>query len=91
MIEPKDLGLGYREALHGVQSGVAYAISDGRKEGDPKHLRVGVNSAMIDSAALAWLLVKKGVFTGEEYFEAVRLFANNELASYEEKFGVSFR
>jgi len=91
MIEPKDLGLGYLEAMHGVQSGVAYDIANGGQNTTPKHLRVGINSAMVDTAAMAWLLVKKGIIKPEEYAEAVRLFANNELAAYEEQFGVSFR
>jgi hypothetical protein len=36
-----------------------------------KHLRVGVNSAMSDAGALTALLIKKGVFTEDEYRAAV--------------------
>mgnify|MGYP001109260242 CR=1 FL=1 len=82
---PTDLGLSYEAAMHGMQSAVAFEMNlPGRRSAtEPKHLRVGVNSAMIDSATLARLLIAKGLFTAEEYAEALRLEANNELARYE--------
>lgn len=60
----------YRKAMHGMQSGVATVMNFDIHEGEPKHLRVGVNSAMVDSAALAALLIEKGVFSQDE-FEAM--------------------
>lgn len=36
-------------------------------ECEPKHLRVGINTAMVDSAALARILIAKGLFTWDEY------------------------
>lgn len=79
--------LDYTGAMHGVQSGVAMEM-----ELEPstvatvatKHLRVGVNSAMVNDAALVRLLVKKGLITHEEYAEEVRLEANRELDRYED-------
>lgn len=34
-----------------------------------KHLRVGLNCAMVEHATITQLLVKKGVVTEEEYFD----------------------
>ena len=63
----------YERAAHAMQSGVAIEMSHlgTSKETEAKHLRVGVNSAMVDSAALAGLLISKGIFTMEEYAKAV--------------------
>jgi len=81
----KDLGLTYEQALHGVQTGVMHEMHSPARQSatEPKHLRVGINAAMSDHAALAFLLVEKGIFTKEEYFESLRLAMNNELARYE--------
>ncbi len=56
----------YIDLLHAVQSGIAAMMNYGN-ETDPKHLRVGVNSAMINDAALVELLIVKGIITREEY------------------------
>jgi hypothetical protein len=40
---------------------------------------------MVDSAAVARLLVEKGVFTAAEYAEAVRVEMNRELDRYEDR------
>lgn len=86
-----DLGLTYTQALHGMQSGVAYEHSKGSTDGSSKHLRVGVNSAFISACGLAQLLIEKNIITIEEYEEAQRLAANDELHIYEERNGVTFR
>lgn len=85
-----DLGLTYLEALHAVQTGVKYeiAISDFPSRDDttphsPKHLRTGVNMAMVEISALVWLLIEKGIITESEYLEALRLATNQEVATYE--------
>lgn len=77
--------LPYHEAMHGVQTGVEIEMNSGSKATHPKHLRVGVDSAMVNDAALARLLVKKGLFTWEEYREEIRLEANRELDRYEDR------
>lgn len=91
-----DLRLRYEAALHAMQSGVAMQMHhDGGPEGNgetsPKHLRVGVNSAMIDGAALARLLIEKGVITEIEYYEQLVVLAEEEQRRYEailsERFG----
>lgn len=76
----------YRTAMHGMQSGVAMEMEVSQDSGTtPKHLRVGVNSALVDSSALASLLMKKGLFTEEEYLEALALGAEKERDEYQRK------
>lgn len=85
--DDEDLGLTYEQALHAMQTGVGFEIETNAYgnmgASTPKHLRAGVNSAMINDAALVRLLVKKGLFTEEEYMEEVRLEANREVLRYE--------
>lgn len=84
----------YEAAMHGVQTGVAFEMGMAPNGGgtSPKHLRVGVNSTMVTDRALAELLIAKGVFSEEEYIEAVANAAEQELARYEALYpGVSFR
>ena len=76
----------YNRLVHAMQSGVAMDISHCGEKGagaDPKHLRVGVNVAMVESAALAKLLMDKGVFTPEEYNKALIEAHRQEVARYE--------
>lgn len=87
-----DLGLSYQEAMHGVQSAVAMEMLRGTsRDTEPKHLRVGINASMVEFGALTNLLINKGIVTEEEFFEELRLAANNELHLYEKKHGISFR
>lgn len=74
-------------ASHSMQAGVAACleIPELSKQGEPKHLRVGVNNAMVDNAALVKLLVDKGLITDVEYFEAIADAMEREKASYEER------
>ena len=55
------------------------------KATDPKHLRVGVNSAMCDHAALVRVLIAKGILTEDEYLEAVADEMEREQKRYEER------
>lgn len=57
----------YNSAAHAMQTGVAYSIGLDGSEREPKHMRVGINSAMVNSHAVAELLIRKGVFTKDEY------------------------
>ena len=83
----------YEAALHAMQSGVAMTrqqdidagIPEDRRETGPKHLRVGVNSAMSDQGALVRLLIAKGVFTEEEYAKEVVEGMEREAESYATK------
>jgi hypothetical protein len=89
---PRDLGLTWEEAAHGVQSATAHEQNLGSSSGTPKYLRTGVNMAMADHGALVRLLIAKGFITEEEYLEAVRLGANEELARHQDLHpGITFR
>ena len=74
----------YTAALHAMQTGVMYQMEPGGNpnETTPKHLRVGVNAALIDSGALAKLLIDKGIFTLDEYQAALADMAERDVASY---------
>ena len=87
----RDLGLTWEEAAHGVQTAVAYEMGMGGKATDPKHLRTGINAAMVDHAALAYLLIEKGIINEVEYKEAIRKAMNHEVARYEAMHGMVFR
>ena len=90
--QPKDLGLSYEEAARGIQSAVAHEIGLGRKVITPKHMRTSIELSRADQGGLALLLIAKGVFTAEEYAQAMRLAANTELAMREaEHPGIPFR
>lgn len=73
----------YAAAVHGIQTAILFEME---KAGElqagttHKHLRVGVNSAMINDHAVATLLIAKGVFTQEEYDVQVMESAELELA-----------
>lgn len=65
-----------------MQSGVAMKMNYDGAETEPKHLRVGVNSAMSDIGGLSGLLISKGVFTLEEYTKAIADSMEREAAEY---------
>jgi hypothetical protein len=69
---------------HAVQSGVAFLMSIGAaNDTTPKHLRVGVNSALVESGALAELLIGKGLITRTEYLRMLDKYWAEEHARYE--------
>lgn len=70
--------------MHAVQSGVAAKMEYDGAETSPKHLRVGVNSAMVEHAALVRLLMAKGVISEAEFYEALADAAEAEQQLYEE-------
>ena len=80
----------YERAMHGMQAGVALDETHDPKNLEPKHLRVGINSALTECASLAMLLVKKGVITEEEYFEAIVDGVEREHAVYEAAYTARF-
>lgn len=67
-----------------MQSGVAMKMHYG-VDHEPKHLRVGVNSAMVDSAALAELLIHLGLITRHEYLYAIMAGMEREKETYEQE------
>jgi hypothetical protein len=81
----------YLDACHGMQTGVKYEMESAALRGardtstEPKHLRVGVNSAMVSHAALVKLLVEKGILTEDEYITSQADTMEAEVALYEER------
>jgi hypothetical protein len=78
----------HHAAMHAMQTGVAATMRRDPHETNPKHLRVGINAAMSDQRGLATLLIAKGIFTEEEYFEAIADSAEQEKQMYERELGV---
>ncbi len=73
----------YLNAMHGVQTAVAAGIELGDEDASPKHLRTGVNAAMVSHLAVANLLIEKNVITVDEYEKAQADAAELELAGYQ--------
>lgn len=71
----------YQEAAHGVQTGVraelelagypAAQVGPCEAAGNVKHLRTGINSAMVETSVLAKLMVERKLITWAEYYEAL--------------------
>jgi len=74
----------YRAAMRAMQSGVAFKMNYEGSETTPKSLRAGVNSALIDSGAIAQFLIAKGVFTAEEFSAQLAENAEREVKMYED-------
>lgn len=81
----------YQAAVHGIQTGTAWRIGQDELENKPidkrasgpKHLRTGIDSAMINDNALVELLVSKGVITRSEYFAQLAVTAEEAVTAYE--------
>lgn len=79
------------ELGHRVQSAIAFlegrrdAFGERCAETEPKHLRVGVNSALIEASALARLMFRKGLFTAAEYYDTLIEAWEQEVDSYRAK------
>jgi hypothetical protein len=82
---PYDMEERYAAALHAMQSGVKFMMEQGAKETEPKHLRVGVNSAMVEHAALVKLLIEKGVIREDDYLTALTVAMEKGAATYQER------
>lgn len=75
----------YLEAQHAMQTGVAMEIELDNHSVQPKHLRVGINTALCDQAALVRLLITKGIISNDEYLDAIKEEMNAEVTRYEIK------
>jgi hypothetical protein len=73
----------YTDKAHAMQSGVAMKMNYDPDETSPKHLRVGINSAMCDQAALARLLIAKDIITEAEYEAAITDEMAREVERYQ--------
>lgn len=73
----------YQRAAHAIQSAIAFCMTYLNYHGaDPKHMRVGIDTLKAEQAGLAQLLIEKGVFTPEEYGEAMAKALEQEAARY---------
>lgn len=75
--------MSYEDACHAVQSGIATRMGLNSRDTEPKHLRVGIDLSKVDQCALARLLIDKGLFTEEEYIEAIRIATIDEVQHLE--------
>lgn len=90
----------YQKALRAMHRAVLYSVVHGTAaaggstqpaiadshEASPKHLLIGVNSALIDGAAIVALLVRKGVFSQVEFVEELAAQAEAEVARYHRRY-----
>ena len=76
--ETKKMHERYMRAMHAIQSGVAMRMKMGNCA-EPKHLRVGIDSAMVNDCALVRLLIDKGIITNDEYLTALVTSAEEEV------------
>ena len=75
---------------HAIQTGVMYEQERGSQDGTPKHLRTGLNSALCDHASLVALLVRRGVLTYEEYYDAAIAGLEDEVRRYEQRLSTHY-
>lgn len=78
----EQLAAEYEAELHAMQSGVAQSM-EWDKAHTPKHLWVGINSAMVSHQALVLLLIEKGLFTKVEFYESLVKAMRAEKEFYE--------
>jgi hypothetical protein len=65
--------------LHALQSGIAAKIDIGLSAGEtPKHLRVGVDNAIIMLSALQKALQDKGIILEDEFLDAYLFLLREE-------------
>ena len=73
----------YLAAAHAMQSGVAAKMRYDPNETSEKHLRTGVNSAMVETSALVKLLISKGIITEAEWYAELADAMEREKEAYE--------
>lgn len=58
----------YMKACHAMQTGVKMEMELHMNDAhSPKHLRVGVNSAMVETSVLVKIMIDKGIITLDEW------------------------
>ena len=75
----------YQQLLHALQTGVKTELEFDPSPGTPKHLRTGVNSAIVQASGLALLLIDKGIITEHEYWRFQVDAFRREVTAYEER------
>ena len=72
----------YLSLCHAMQTGVAAEMNFHAQPTEPKHLRVGVNNALVSLGAICRLLLEKGCFTELEYVTMLRDEMQREVDDY---------
>ena len=85
----EDDRLRYFDAAHAVQSGLAFLENTSPQMFQPKHLRVGIDTAKVEQSGLATLLISKGVFTEAEYIATLADAMEDEKRRLEKEVGAS--
>lgn len=80
----------YKDAVHAMQSGVAMTMNWDPHSTTPKHLRVGVNSALVESGVIAKLLIDKGIITEDEWAAALADGMEAEAERYRKEIQAHF-
>jgi hypothetical protein len=75
---------------HAVQSGIAIELERGSQCATPKHLRVGLCTALADHGSLCRLLVSKGLITEQELHEALIEGMTDEVKLAEARLSAEF-
>lgn len=77
----------YVNAAHRIQTAIGFLMNVGPRFAptETKHLRVGIDLGKADQAGLVTLLMKKGLFTAEEYRDAIADAAEQEADRYEKE------
>lgn len=79
----------YEAAAHKVQTAIGFLIEHEKAFGvrfasvEPKHMRTGIDLTKADQGSLTGLLIKKGLITEDELFEALAEGMEREAESYQ--------
>lgn len=77
----------YTAAGHRIQTsiGTLILLDPKYRAVEPKHMRTGLDLSKSDMCGLARLLIEKGLFTEDEYIEALTKAAEDEADRYEKE------
>lgn len=76
----------YLRLCHAMQSGVKFDQETNPPQPESlKHLRVGVNTALVANGVVVDFLIKKGLVTEGEYFKALADGMQREVDRYEKR------
>ncbi len=86
------------ELLHKVQTAILFlrqydldhGIPEERMSTGPKHLRVGVDQALVEHGALVALLIEKGVIKYRDYMEAYIEFLERDVETYTKRLHATY-
>lgn len=75
----------YLAAMHAMQSGVAFEMNypDTAGATEAKHLRVGINNALVQQTAIVLLMVEKGIITMDEWWKKLADEMEAEVLRYQ--------